>query len=522
MRNASKKEWVDLAAIVLMVAVVFILALAYCESVYGADYYINNQTGSNDNPGTVAQPFKNVNGINGMTLGPGDTVSFSREKNNNGTLKVFGWRGTEAQPIVIRSYGEHQSNPVAYSQAWLYTSGPVIDIRNSSNIVVSNLKIRSSRNGGVSVKAWSTNTIDPEPSENIMIRGCTFEGYNDGLGGVTLSGTEAPISNVVIEGNSFDGFPGSAITAVGEVDWLRISDNIITDTGLTRDEPAIKLSNTSNVHVERNLIRYCRDGIVSLGGTGEQRYRWNTVQEFSGEVAVLAPFECANFSWCNAGSTDTEAESCCAVGCPITIHDYSDPCGLTFPPTPTPTRTPTPTSTPTPTPWPTWTPAATWTPAPTWTPPPTYTPTATPTATATPSFPPPATESVCAMGQLNWATICLNETVPDDVDCDAALVVGRSLCYYAWTEVRLPIGADGSASCGLVCPYCETIHRANPPAVMPTHLYDRTDDLMEWFGYPALEVPDSEYTCAVRCPTCGRIPEWIGRFDPIWTTAEAE
>lgn len=124
--------------------------------------------------------------------------------------------------------------------------------------------------------------------------------------------------------------------------------------------------------------------------------------------------------------------------------------------------------------------------------------------------------------------LCQNPLPPDDLNCDAMLTVGRTTCYYAWTTIILPYTADGSAICHLACPFCDQITQAPRPAENPRGIYESTKNHYQWVGYPALpsemlegEVPapdGPDYECRVRCPNCGRQPEFIGRFDPIWAS----
>ena len=80
----------------------------------------------------------------------------------------------------------------------------------------------------------------------------------------------------------------------------------------------------------------------------------------------------------------------------------------------------------------------------------------------------------------------------------------------------------------MACPFCDLIVRADAPDTMPRGIAESTKNLYSWVGYPALppevlegEVPPPDgpdYECRVRCPNCGRQPEFIGRFDPIWAS----
>ena len=71
-----------------------------------ADYFLDSQSGSDDNPGTTpAAPLRSLGKLAALSLRPGDTVHFRRGSTFRGRLRFQG-NGTEAAPIRLVAYNE--------------------------------------------------------------------------------------------------------------------------------------------------------------------------------------------------------------------------------------------------------------------------------------------------------------------------------------------------------------------------------------------------------------------------------
>jgi hypothetical protein len=66
-------------------------------------YYIS-LSGNDDNPGTIARPFKTLQKINMIELHPGDKIYLKGKEVFTGTL-VLNAAGTLNHPILVTSYG---------------------------------------------------------------------------------------------------------------------------------------------------------------------------------------------------------------------------------------------------------------------------------------------------------------------------------------------------------------------------------------------------------------------------------
>ncbi len=91
--------------------------------------------GNDNNPGTIAAPFKTIKKVNGLHLSPGDAVYFKAGETFKGTLTIsLGSAGSQNYPIVISSYG----NGKAIISA---DSARAISVYKTSYVTIKNLKM---------------------------------------------------------------------------------------------------------------------------------------------------------------------------------------------------------------------------------------------------------------------------------------------------------------------------------------------------------------------------------------------
>ena len=117
-----------------------IFFLSFSLSLKATNYYINTETGKDDNNGTSkTQAFQSINKLNLLIFKPGDSILFASGQKFVGMLAIKNTRGTIKQLIVISSYS-YKGNK----------DKPVIDagnqlnallIQNSSHIVVNGIEL---------------------------------------------------------------------------------------------------------------------------------------------------------------------------------------------------------------------------------------------------------------------------------------------------------------------------------------------------------------------------------------------
>jgi len=94
-----------------------------------ADYYVDSNSGSDENPGTKDAPWKSLQKLQELEFKPGDSVMFKRGSEFSGTLTVA-VSGEEGKPITFKAYGVGElprfSNP-DYDKNY----GRVFDVKGS-------------------------------------------------------------------------------------------------------------------------------------------------------------------------------------------------------------------------------------------------------------------------------------------------------------------------------------------------------------------------------------------------------
>jgi hypothetical protein len=135
-------QWLFLLVFCINSSVVFASSL---QPTSGKKYYVNAATGKDANPGPFRKPFKGLNSIDKLLLGPGDTVFLAAGSEFKGSLELKNVKGAAGNPVVITTYGIDRAGARhAFIDAAGHHSG--VYIVNCSFVEVSRLSI--SANGG--------------------------------------------------------------------------------------------------------------------------------------------------------------------------------------------------------------------------------------------------------------------------------------------------------------------------------------------------------------------------------------
>jgi hypothetical protein len=68
------------------------------------DYYVDSNSGSDNNPGTQGAPWKSLQKLQGLQFKPDDSVLFKRGSEFAGAVTVE-TSGEEGNPITFKAYG---------------------------------------------------------------------------------------------------------------------------------------------------------------------------------------------------------------------------------------------------------------------------------------------------------------------------------------------------------------------------------------------------------------------------------
>ena len=83
-------------------------SLLLSSTAMATTYYVDSATGSESNPGTLAQPWLSIGAgskVNTVLFQPGDTILFKRGSSWTGFIQPARCGGTEGNPITFDAYG---------------------------------------------------------------------------------------------------------------------------------------------------------------------------------------------------------------------------------------------------------------------------------------------------------------------------------------------------------------------------------------------------------------------------------
>ncbi len=231
-------------------------------------YHVDSGSGDDANPGTaVSKPFRSLDRVNRLTLGPGDALLFKAGSRYAGQLKPAG-RGAEGAPIRIGRYGgearprfdgEGKVRETVYLYNMEYVevedlevtnTGPerkpgrrgvavhIKDFGTARGIVLRRLYVHDvngsiyKKKGGGSAILWRNegkekkSRFDGLLIEDCHLKRCTRNGIN--ARGYTNRADWHPSLNVVVRGCLLEEIPGDGIVPIG-CDGALIEHNVMRD-----------------------------------------------------------------------------------------------------------------------------------------------------------------------------------------------------------------------------------------------------------------------------------------------------
>jgi len=159
----------------------------------GISYYLNSETGDDNNSGTLKKPLKTISSLNTLLIKRPGNIFFAGGQSFDGTLVLKGIQGTDSVPVTISSYGKGMAEING-------GNNEALSIKNCKNIRIVNLITRGSgRKDGN-----TTNGLQIIRCNDITIDSIYTTGFQKS--GVDLYNcTDAEVMNVTAFGNGFCG-----------------------------------------------------------------------------------------------------------------------------------------------------------------------------------------------------------------------------------------------------------------------------------------------------------------------------
>ena len=240
-----------------------VLALSTAQSI-AADRYVST-TGSNGNPGTIDQPYRNID-FAADRANPGDNIFVRGGEYRERVTPVRS--GTLANRIAIRNY-PGESPIIDGTGQSVGGETALIDIGGRSYLTFDGFQIRN--------LITTTNSHTPigilidGASIGIEILNCEIynirnDGSNGNAHGLIVAGTSAtPISSLIIRGNEIRDLVlgnSEALVLNGNVDGFEVSENHVHDcNNLGIDFIGFEGRGPSGQDQARNGV--CRDNVVA-------------------------------------------------------------------------------------------------------------------------------------------------------------------------------------------------------------------------------------------------------------------
>lgn len=253
----------------------FLLLLTGCSAPISS-YYVNSQTGNDNNPGTIEKPFQTVERVNKLKLQAGNSIFFAGGQTFMGNLYFKGISGTKESPIQVSSYGngraiidaENGTGIKADSCLWL-------QIKNLK--VVGTDRLKGNQGSGVELRKTQNCTID-----SIDASGFLWSGIK------AVGGKNLRITHVYAHDNGFSGInvESDGQDAGGlEGSWGKSFRNVYIAHCVAENNPGcpvVKNNHSGNGiligGVTKGLIEYCE--AMNNG--------WDMPREGNGPVGIWA------------------------------------------------------------------------------------------------------------------------------------------------------------------------------------------------------------------------------------------
>lgn len=279
MKKSRKVKALSVLMVIVMMAGIVCSTLPVPVSAAGVTYYVDANSGSDNNNGTSqTAPWQSLDKVNNTTFQPGDTICFKAGSTWTGTLYPKG-SGVSGSPITIDMYGTG-NKPIINGNGKVYSSTDPIDaavyLKNQDYWTIRNLEVINDSTTVGERQGIHVDASDANDHTGIIIENCVVHNVaSDGNAGehgrmaaicVWARGWNQAYSNVVIKNNSVYSTGSTGIYVNGEK-WsgpatgIYIANNNLYDIGgdgilvVSAVSPLVEYNVVNGSHIRSNL--YC-------------------------------------------------------------------------------------------------------------------------------------------------------------------------------------------------------------------------------------------------------------------------
>jgi hypothetical protein len=255
--------------------VAFLFLLSNCSAPISS-YYVNSQTGNDENPGTIEKPFQSIAKVNQLKLQAGNSVLFAGGQTFKGNLYFKGISGTKESPIKLSSYGNGRAIIDAGNGTGIKADSCVwLQVKNLK--VVGTDRLKGNEGSGIELRKTQNCSIDSVETSGFLWSGVKAVG-----------GKNLQITHVYAHDNGFSGInvESDGQDAGGlEGSWGKSFHNVYIAHCVAENNPGcpvVKNNHSGNGiligGVTKGLIEYCE--AMNNG--------WDMPREGNGPVGIWA------------------------------------------------------------------------------------------------------------------------------------------------------------------------------------------------------------------------------------------
>lgn len=272
-----------------------IIILFLGNSSFATDYYVNGETGNDQNNGkSETQAWKSLAKVSNAKLKPGDVILLAKGQEFRGTIEWNDVRGSKSKPIIITSYttGIKETLPIINAKGYLngikLTDCSHISINGLTIIADGGKKLKKGMRCGIFYTSSNVGNYSNITIENCVIKNVFFENLNFQRGAKEVksaNGTQSygwgirflvkkksTLKDVFIQANTVQNIGHTGIKINGKIDNLNILNNEVSKTG----GPGMQFSGITNGLVKGNNVNYSGSNDDSRKwGRGSGMWTWS-------------------------------------------------------------------------------------------------------------------------------------------------------------------------------------------------------------------------------------------------------
>lgn len=158
-----------------------------------SSYYVNSQTGDDNNPGSIEKPFRSIGRINQLKIAAGNSVFFAGDQSFSGNLHFNGISGTKEKPVIVSSYGKGRAK-IEGGNGTAIKADSCACLQVKKLILTGNGRLTGNAGSGIELRKTQNCSVDSVEASGFLWSGVKAVG-----------GRNLRITNIYAHDNGFSG-----------------------------------------------------------------------------------------------------------------------------------------------------------------------------------------------------------------------------------------------------------------------------------------------------------------------------